>query len=154
MPQPWRFSRTCPNRRRSEAAICCGQALGCLLYYLLFSKLAFNPEAKLQILNGEFTVAGNRPPAMVALLRELLVVSPARRPGKASLPRLQAVHGPRLVSFARSSVIWVQILGHVHATTPARLPVANSRAISYKQVRDLQGTQPRSTSNNQQHLWT
>ena len=57
------------------------QALGCLLYYLLFSKLAFNPDAKLQILNGEFTVAGNRPPAMVALLRELLVVPPARRPG-------------------------------------------------------------------------
>ena len=61
------------------------QALGCLLYYLLFSKLAFNPDAKLQILNGEFTVAGNRPPALVALLRELLVVAPARRPGESCM---------------------------------------------------------------------
>ncbi|KAK9806620.1 hypothetical protein WJX73_000737 [Symbiochloris irregularis] len=55
-------------------------ALGCLLYYLMFSKLAFLPEAKLQILNGDFTVAGNRPPAFVALLRELLVTNPSRRP--------------------------------------------------------------------------
>ena len=58
------------------------QALGCLLYYLMFNKLAFGPEAKLQILNGDFTVAGSRPPAFVALLRELLVTNPIKRPGQ------------------------------------------------------------------------
>ena len=67
----------------SLSPLTCVQALGCLLYYLLFSKLAFDPEAKLKILNGEFTVSGTRPPAFVALLRELLVTAPARRPGGA-----------------------------------------------------------------------
>ena len=68
------------------------QALGCLLYYLLFGKLAFQAEAKLQILNGNISVPPSRPPPLIALLRELLVVNPAGRPDIiAVLRRLQEV---------------------------------------------------------------
>ena len=68
------------------------QALGCLLYYLLFGKLAFQAEAKLQILNGDISVPPTRPPPLIALLRELLVVNPAGRPDIiAVLRRLQEV---------------------------------------------------------------
>ena len=68
------------------------QALGCLLYYLLFGKLAFQAEAKLQILNGDISVPPSRPPPLIALLRELLVVNPAGRPDIiAVLRRLQEV---------------------------------------------------------------
>ena len=68
------------------------QALGCLLYFLLFGKLAFQAEAKLQILNGDFNIPPTRPPPLSALLRELLVVNPAARPDiDQVLARLQQV---------------------------------------------------------------
>lgn len=68
------------------------QALGCLLYFLMYSKLAFQPEAKLQILNGDIIIPPSRPPPLVELLRELLVVSPQRRPDiRRVLRRLQEV---------------------------------------------------------------
>ena len=51
-----------------------------MLYYLLFGKLAFQAEAKLQILNGDFVLPPSRPPPLCALVRELLVVQPSGRP--------------------------------------------------------------------------
>ena len=68
------------------------QALGCLLYYLMFGKLAFQAEAKLQILNGDVLIPPTRPPPLVALLKELLVVNPLQRPDILTvLRRLQEV---------------------------------------------------------------
>lgn len=60
---------------------CMLQALGCLLYYIMYGKLAFGAEAKLQILNGDFAAPATRPAPMLTLLRELLVTQPAKRPG-------------------------------------------------------------------------
>ena len=68
------------------------QALGCLLYFLMFGKLAFQAEAKLQILNGDVIIPPTRPPPLVSLLKELLVVNPMQRPGIVTvLRRLQEV---------------------------------------------------------------
>ena len=68
------------------------QALGCLLYFLMFGKLAFQAEAKLQILNGDVSIPPTRPPPLVGLLRELLVVNPVQRPNILTvLRRLQEV---------------------------------------------------------------
>lgn len=83
------------------------QALGCLLYYLMYNKLAFAAEAKLQILNGDFTVSGSRPPAFVAVLRELLVTQPARRLGMCNLQVLRAgIERP----YCRSSCLAVLVV--------------------------------------------
>lgn len=58
------------------------QALGCLLYYLAFGKLAFVGEAKLQVLNGDFSLPPRpqRPQPMKDLIRFMLTVQPADRP--------------------------------------------------------------------------
>ena len=60
----------------------CLQALGCLLYYLAYGKLAFMGEAKLQVLNGDFTLPPRpqRPQPMKDLIRLMLTVQPAERP--------------------------------------------------------------------------
>lgn len=60
----------------------CMQALGCLLYYLAYSKLAFVGEAKLQVLNGDFThpPRPQRPQPMKDLICLMLTVQPADRP--------------------------------------------------------------------------
>ena len=60
----------------------CLQALGCLLYYLAYGKLAFVGEAKLQVLNGDFTLPPrpHRPQLMKDLIRLMLTVQPAERP--------------------------------------------------------------------------
>ena len=60
----------------------CMQALGCLLYYLAYGKLAFVGEAKLQVLNGDFTLPPRpqRPQPMKDLIRLMLTVQPADRP--------------------------------------------------------------------------
>ena len=58
----------------------------------MFGKLAFQAEAKLQILKGEVSLPPTRPPPLVALLRELLVVNPLQRPDILGvLRRLQEV---------------------------------------------------------------
>ena len=63
-----------------------------MLYFLMYGKLAFQAEAKLQILNGDLIIPPSRPPPLVELLRELLVVSPQRRPDiRHVLRRLQQV---------------------------------------------------------------
>ena len=58
------------------------QALGCLLYYLAYGKLAFVGEAKLQVLNGDYTLPPRpqRPQPMKDLIRLMLTVQPADRP--------------------------------------------------------------------------
>lgn len=58
------------------------QALGCLLYYLAFGKLAFVGEAKLQVLNGDVSLPPRpqRPQPMKDLIRLMLTVQPADRP--------------------------------------------------------------------------
>jgi cyclin G-associated kinase len=60
----------------------CLQALGCLLYYLAYGKLAFMGEAKLQVLNGDFTLppCPQRLQPMKDLIRLMLTVQPAERP--------------------------------------------------------------------------
>lgn len=60
----------------------CLQALGCLLYYLAYGKLAFIGEAKLQVLNGDVTLPPRpqRPQPMKDLIRLMLTVQPADRP--------------------------------------------------------------------------
>lgn len=81
-----------PVRQALRSVVLCEQALGCLLYFLMFGKLAFQAEAKLQILKGEVSLPPTRPPPLVALLRELLVVNPQHRPDIiAVLRRLQEV---------------------------------------------------------------
>lgn len=55
-------------------------ALGCMLYLLCYGRLPFDAEAKLQILNGRYTLpAGQRPPAMEALLHDMLKANPLER---------------------------------------------------------------------------
>ncbi len=56
--------------------------MGCLLYYLAYGKLAFMGEAKLQVLNGDFTLPPRpqRPQPMKDLIRLMLTVQPAERP--------------------------------------------------------------------------
>ena len=82
---PGSVSSSTTSTHRSDGDVL--QALGCLWYYTMYGKLAFGAEAKLQILNGDFSISGNRPPAFVALLRELLVTQPARRPGQLASPQ-------------------------------------------------------------------
>ena len=56
--------------------------MGCLLYYLAYGKLAFVGEAKLQVLNGDFSIPPRpqRPQAMKELIRSMLTVHSAERP--------------------------------------------------------------------------
>ena len=65
-----------------HGAALCLQALGCLLYYLAYGKLAFVGEAKLQVLNGDFALPPRpqRPQAMKDLVRLMLTVQPVDRP--------------------------------------------------------------------------
>ena len=58
------------------------QALGCLLYYLAYGKLAFVGEAKLQVLNGDYTIPPRpqRAQPLKDLIRLMLTVQPAERP--------------------------------------------------------------------------
>jgi hypothetical protein len=54
-------------------------ALGCLLHLLLYGRLPFAADARLRILEGRFELPPGRPPALEALVRDQLVVDPARR---------------------------------------------------------------------------
>ena len=58
------------------------QALGCLLFFVAYGKLAFVGEAKLQVLNGDYTVPPRpqRPEPLRQLLRRMLTVAPGDRP--------------------------------------------------------------------------
>ncbi len=56
-------------------------ALGCLLHLLLYGRLPFAADARLRILEGRFELPPGRPPALEALVRDQLVVDPARRLG-------------------------------------------------------------------------
>ena len=58
------------------------QALGCLLFFISYGKLAFVGEAKLQVLNGDYSMPPRpqRPEPLRQLLRHMLTVSPADRP--------------------------------------------------------------------------
>ena len=65
-------------------------ALGVLTYLLAFGRLPFEGEAKLQVLNGRYAMPppptegaaapAPRPPGLLALIRDMLAVSPAARP--------------------------------------------------------------------------
>ena len=61
---------------------CLQQALGCLLYYLAYGKLAFEGEAKLQVLNGDFRMPPRpqRPQPLKDLIKLMLTVNPSERP--------------------------------------------------------------------------
>ena len=48
------------------------QALGCLLYLLIYGRLPFAAEAKLQILNGDYSLPEGPSVAVVNLIRDLL----------------------------------------------------------------------------------
>jgi len=57
------------------------QALGCLLYWLVFAKLAFTGESKLGVLNGNFTMPPTGGTELVrSLIQDMLVVDPKNRP--------------------------------------------------------------------------
>ena len=51
---------------------CVTQALGCLLYLLIYGRLPFAAEAKLQILNGDFSLPEGPSVPVVNLIRDLL----------------------------------------------------------------------------------
>ncbi|KAG2493277.1 hypothetical protein HYH03_008414 [Edaphochlamys debaryana] len=55
-------------------------ALGVLLYVLAFGKLPFQGDSKLSILYGKYDMPPGRPPAMRALIQDMLQVNPADRP--------------------------------------------------------------------------
>ncbi|PRW33784.1 putative serine threonine- kinase [Chlorella sorokiniana] len=55
-------------------------ALGVLLYLLAWGRLPFEGEAKLQVLNGRYSMPDGRPPALRALIKDCLTVSPLQRP--------------------------------------------------------------------------
>lgn len=57
------------------------QALGCLLYLLCFGRLPFDGDAKLQILNGRYTMPSSRPEGLRGLIRDMLVVDQNKRLG-------------------------------------------------------------------------
>ena len=48
------------------------QALGCLLYRLIYGRLPFSAEAKLQILNGDYSLPEGPSVPVVNLIRDLL----------------------------------------------------------------------------------
>jgi len=48
------------------------QALGCLLYLLIYGRLPLAAEAKLQILNGDFSLPEGPSVPVVNLIRDLL----------------------------------------------------------------------------------
>ncbi len=48
------------------------QALGCLLYLLIYGRLPFAAEAKLQILNGDYSLPEGPSVPVVNLIRDLL----------------------------------------------------------------------------------
>jgi len=54
-------------------------SLGCLLYFIAFGKLPFDGDAKLQILNGKYTVPAGRPEGVALLIADMLVVDPKGR---------------------------------------------------------------------------
>ena len=54
-------------------------SLGCLLYFIAYGKLPFDGEAKLQILNGKYTVPPGRPAGVESLIADMLVVDPKQR---------------------------------------------------------------------------
>ncbi|KAG2440961.1 hypothetical protein HXX76_003814 [Chlamydomonas incerta] len=55
-------------------------ALGVLLFVLAFGKLPFPGDSKLAILYGKYDMPPGRPPAMRALIQDMLQVNPADRP--------------------------------------------------------------------------
>lgn len=56
-------------------------ALGCILYWLSFGKLAFAGDSKLAVLNGSYAIPEyGGTPAIRELIREMLVVDPKARP--------------------------------------------------------------------------
>lgn len=56
------------------------QALGVLLYVLVFGKLPFDGESKLSILFGKYSLPPGKPAVLVDLIKELLVTDPEKRP--------------------------------------------------------------------------
>lgn len=54
-------------------------SLGCLLYLIAYGKLPFDGEAKLQILNGKYSVPPGRPAGVEQLIADMLVVDPKKR---------------------------------------------------------------------------
>eukprot|EP00983_Pelagomonas_calceolata_P102603 1158826-Pelagomonas_calceolata.AAC.5 len=56
------------------------QALGVLLYVLVYGKLPFDGESKLSILFGKYTLPPGKPPVLVGLIKDLLVTDPEQRP--------------------------------------------------------------------------
>ena len=57
-----------------------GLLQGCLLYLLCYGQLPFDGSAKLQIVNGRYTLPEGRPPALRALIKRMLVIDPLARP--------------------------------------------------------------------------
>ena len=54
-------------------------ALGCLCFFLCFGRLPFDGDAKLQILNGQFSIPEHAPGSLKRLLRGMLTVDVGRR---------------------------------------------------------------------------
>jgi serine/threonine protein kinase len=58
------------------------QALGCLLYRILYLKSAFDGESKLQVLNGNYRIPESPKynPSVINLIKDMLASSPDARP--------------------------------------------------------------------------
>lgn len=54
-------------------------ALGCLCFFLCFGRLPFDGDAKLQILNGQYSIPEHAPGSLKRLLRGMLTVDVGRR---------------------------------------------------------------------------
>ncbi len=113
----------------------CGQALGCLLYYLAYGKLPFLGEAKLQILNGVYSLPETRAPALRQLIRLLLVTRPADRPDIQSvLQHVQSIQAATGLA-VRASVGEVLPQSGGLAPVPASLLPAAGVAVEGKSPR-------------------
>lgn len=56
------------------------QALGVLLYVLVFGKLPFDGDSKLSILFGKYSLPPGKPAVLVDLIKDMLVTDPEQRP--------------------------------------------------------------------------
>jgi len=86
------------------------QALGVLLYVLVYGKLPFEADSKLSVLFGKYTLPPGKPAVLVDLIRDLLVRVPqraARPAGRMLMCRAVAWRSGRMLRASVCASAWL-----------------------------------------------